>query len=136
MVHYWHFPSSTSDRARPMECDCHDQPRIRRIDGTLLSQLPGFQFVEAGSWRALLQCPVCGQLWAADEWEKYQIQLAVKVADRANWIISDETQRKEYLARSRGENAGAKCMWNGCEKNQLKGSAYCVDHLYATGARA
>jgi hypothetical protein len=118
-----------------MKCDCDDQPAIRRIDGTLPSLFPGFKHVDAGSWRALLRCPTCGQLWAADEWEKYQIQLAVKVAAPESWSASDETQRKEYLAQSRGENAAAKCMWNGCDKNQLNGSAYCVDHLYATGAR-
>ncbi|WP_154678044.1 hypothetical protein [Paraburkholderia nodosa] len=58
---------------------------------------------------------------------QYQIQLAVKVADAEGWNASDETLRKAYLAQSRGENAAAKRMWNGCEKNQLNGSAYCVD---------
>jgi hypothetical protein len=114
----------------------HDQPAIRRIDGTLPSLFPGFQHVDAGFWRALLRCPVCGQLWVADEWEKYQIQLAVKIADAESWSVLDEAQCKEYLAQSRGENAAARCMWNGCDKSQLNGSAYCVDHLYATGARA
>lgn len=52
------------------------------------------------------------------------------------WNDSDEALRKEYLAQSRGENTVAKCMWSGCKKNQLNGSAYCVDHLYANGGTA
>jgi hypothetical protein len=118
-----------------MKCGCDDQPAIRRIDGTLAALFPGFQRVDAADWRALLRCRTCGQLWAVDEWDKYQIQLAVKVNATKGWNASDEALRKEYLAQLRGENAAAKCMWNGCEKNQLNGSAYCVDHLYATGAR-
>lgn len=124
-----------SDYGKHRNCDCRDHPAIRRIDGTLPALFPGFRCVDAAHWRALLQCPTCGQLWAVDEWDKYQIQLAVKVANAEGWSASDEALRKEYLAQSRGENTAEKCMWNGCEKNQLNGSAYCVDHLYATGAR-
>jgi hypothetical protein len=119
-----------------VKCDCHDHPAIRRIDGSLPALFPSFRHVDAERWRALLQCPKCGQLWAVDEWDKYQIQFAVKVADAEGWSASDEALRKAYLAQSRGENKAAKCMWSGCKKNQLNGSAYCVDHLYATGARA
>ncbi|MGF6569119.1 hypothetical protein ABH945_001195 [Paraburkholderia sp. GAS333] len=124
-----------SDCDKPMKCDCHDQPAIRRIDGVVPKLFPGFRLVDTAHWRALVRCPMCGQLWAVDEWDKYQIQFAVKVEDAKGWNASDEALRKEYLVQSRGENATAKCMWNGCEKNQLNGSAYCVDHLYATGAR-
>jgi hypothetical protein len=125
-----------SDDSKQMKCDCRDHPAIRRIDGTLRALFPGFGHVDAAHWLALLRCPTCGQLWAVDEWDKYQIQLAVKVADAEGWSASDEALRKEYLAQSRGENTTAKCMWSSCKKNQLNGSAYCVDHLYATGARA
>ena len=124
-----------NDPEKQMKCDCRDQPATRRIDGTLRALFPRFRCVDATHWRALLRCPSCGQLWAVDEWDKYQIQLAVKVAGEEGWNASDEAQRKEYLAQSRGENTTARCMWIGCDKNQLNGSAYCVDHLYATGAR-
>lgn len=124
-----------TDYGKNMNCDCHDQPAIHRVGGNLRTLFPSFKHVDAALWRALLCCPTCGQLWAVDEWDKYQIQLAVKVADAEGWNASDKALRKAYLAQSRGGNAAAKCMWNGCEKNQLIGSAYCVDHLYATGAR-
>jgi hypothetical protein len=125
-----------SNYSKHMKCDCRDHPAIRRIDGTLPALFPGFRHVDAAHWRALLRCPTCGQLWAVNEWDKYQIQFAVKIADAEGWTASDEALRKEYLAQSRGVNTAAKCMWSGCNKNQLNDSAYCVDHLYATGARA
>jgi hypothetical protein len=128
--------ATMSDDGKQTKCDCRDHPAIHRIDGTLRVLFPGFRQADVAHWRALLQCPTCGQLWAVDEWDKYQIQLAVKIADAEDWAASDEALRKEYLARSRGENTAAHCMWSGCKKNQLNDSSYCVDHLYATGARA
>lgn len=118
-----------------MKCDCLEQPTIRRVDGTVTRLFPGFQHVDAMDWRCLLRCPACGQLWAVDEWDKYQIQFAAKVEHAEDWDTSDEALRKAYLAQSRGENSVEKCMWHDCKKNQLNGSAYCVNHLYATGVR-
>lgn len=68
-----------------MKCDCDDQPAIRRIDGTFAALFPGFQRVDAAEWRALLRCRTCGQLWAVDEWDKYQSQFAVKVNTTEGW---------------------------------------------------
>ncbi|WP_139133229.1 metal-binding protein [Pandoraea sp. ISTKB] len=124
-----------TENNQKMKCDCDSHPAIRSVNGTLHTLFPGFRHEDAAHWRSLLRCPACGQLWAVDEWEKHQVQLAVKVADVQGWRASDEALRKERLTQSRGENAVVKCLWSGCEKYQLNGSAYCVDHLYATGAK-
>lgn len=85
-----------------MKCHCRDRPAIRRVDGTIQQMFREFDHVDAANWKALLRCRHCAQLWAVDEWEKYQIQLAVKILDEADWRTSDEAYRKAYLTQSRG----------------------------------
>jgi hypothetical protein len=58
--------------------------------------------MDTANWKALLRCQHCAQLWAVDEWDKYQIQLAVKITDKVDWQTSDEAYRKAHLTQSRG----------------------------------
>jgi hypothetical protein len=125
-----------TDSDPPAHCDCGEQPSVRQVNGAVDNLFPGFDHVDAGGWKALLKCPSCGQLWTVDEWDRYHLQLVVKIADAAHWQASDEAQRKAHLAESRGGTGEMNCMWNDCERRQLKGSAFCVDHLFATGARS
>ncbi len=117
-----------------MPCNCKDLARIIRVNGTLQQLYPDFKHVATGAWKALVQCPDCGQLWSVDEWDKYQTQLAIKLEAVETWSQSDETHRKAFLMQSRGLST-QRCMWNGCGEAQLNNSAYCVDHLYAVGVR-
>jgi hypothetical protein len=87
------------------------------------------------SWKKLCVCPKCGTLWAVDEWDKYHIQVVSRVSDIGNWDVASEEDRKKLLLDSRGGLTDEICIWAECGKNRVRGVAYCIDHLYSTGAR-
>lgn len=116
-------------------CSCGESSAEIRVDGTVKQLYPNFEMIKASDWRALLKCPVCGQLWSVDEWDKYQVQLAVKLPDANTWKLDDTDRRKAFLLRSRGGYDAGTCFRAGCEAKSIKGSAYCVDHSYAVGMR-
>lgn len=118
-----------------MRCDCGKKPAVHRVNGTIRQLYPEFEHLSAGNWKSLLRCPSCSQLWAVDEWDKYQTQLAVKVENPDRWQDDDEAHRKTFLIQSKGGLASEPCMWAGCAKLRVKDTAYCVDHLYAVGVR-
>jgi hypothetical protein len=118
-----------------MSCPCSKLPSLVKVDADqkLMMRLAE---LATGNWVRLCRCRRCGQLWRVDEWDKYQIQFAVKIADSSGWQEFDsEPLRKQFLVESRGGVTEESCNWAGCEKHRLKGVAYCVDHLYATGTR-
>ncbi|MDX2425669.1 MAG: hypothetical protein QNK15_05380 [Cycloclasticus sp.] len=84
-----------------------------------------------------MRCPECGQYYKVDEWDKYQTCYAVKIPSQDNWESFDsESLIKDQMTVNRGGLTNDSCMWSGCNLKQVKGSAYCVNHLYSTGARA
>ena len=89
----------------------------------------------AGNWVKLFRCTECGQYWSVDEWDKYQEQVAGKVADSSDWEAPGDEARKQLLVRSRGGLSALPCAWAGCKKSAVKGVALCADHLFETGAR-
>lgn len=84
----------------------------------------------------LMRCPKCNQLWQVSEWEKYQILYATKVTDEANWDTESEQLIKCKMIQNRGGIDVSKCLWEACTSNAVKGSYYCIDHLYNTGTRS
>ena len=118
-----------------MSCRCADLPEIVRLDEhpTIES---GSEQLEMANWTRLMCCRVCGQLWAVDEWEKYQRQLAVKIPQREGWGSFDTMPlRREFLVQSRGGLTDEPCIWAGCGQPRVRGVVYCADHLWKTGAR-
>ena len=119
-----------------MPCKC-----AKLADSFFLEDAPSrfvdnLRQIDMGDWKRLFECPNCGALWAVDEWDKYSDQVVSRVADRANWSQEESDEmRKELLRRSRGGEEEAECIWADCHKPRIKGVVYCVDHLYATGAR-
>ena len=104
--------------------------------GKMANVVAQFHFVANGVWRDLRRCAECGQLWSVDVPDKYQAQIAVRVPREELWERFDtEPARKQFLLESRGGPTAAICLWKGCAKMQVRGTVYCVDHLYATGAR-
>lgn len=85
----------------------------------------------------LCACKKCDQLWAVKEWDKYQTQLATKISEskRASWQEHNVEAEKKFLVKRRGGLTNEPCIWARCEKPQVLGVVYCVDHLYETGAR-
>ena len=93
--------------------------------------------LDVGDWVLLMQCPDCKQLYKVDEWDKYQTCYAVKIPVSENWVSFDSVSIiKEQMVKNRGGLTNDPCMWSGCEIKQVKGSAFCVNHLYSGGTRA
>ena len=118
-----------------MSCLCEKLPRMLKVE-----DYPDFERrlkqLDMANWTRLFRCNICEQLWAIDEWEKYQWQFAFKVESSEGWQKVDFTDlRKQHLIQSRGGLTNEKCIWAGCEGHRVKGVAYCADHLYKTGAR-
>jgi hypothetical protein len=116
-------------------CHCASLPDIYYVEEWPAAATDKRTQIQAEGWEALVICDICGTLWAVDVWDKYQNQVAVRVKDRENWKGASESQRKELLLLARGGIGDAKCMWANCGQPQVKNVAYCIDHLWATGAR-
>jgi hypothetical protein len=117
-----------------MPCTCAQQASTIRINGTISNLFPAFEIIETADWELLLRCPSCGQYWKVDQWDKYTTQMAIKLDGPQDWTAPDIEKRKAYLAASRGLDHD-ECSWINCQNLRLRGSAYCVDHLYAVGVR-
>lgn len=118
-----------------MSCDCLKQPSTIKIDRTIHQPSPDFEIVERVNWEALIRCRDCGQYWKVDDWDKYQIQLAMKVDGPQHWNAPDVERRKAFLIESRGGFELEQCGWLNCVNPRLKDGPYCADHLYAAGSR-
>lgn len=93
--------------------------------------------IDVGNWVRLMEYRICDQLWAVAEWDKYQTQLATKIppANRHTWQEFNITSEKEFLLQNRGGVTSEPCAWAHCDKPRVVGVAFCIDHLYQTGAR-
>jgi hypothetical protein len=119
-----------------MQCTCQERPQVLHIkDDQPEVPWPNLRRLATTNWKTLFVCTQCEMLWATDIADKYQVRLAMKVATIDGWDTESTDLRKEFLLQSHGGLGTAPCGWIGCENIQVKGSAYCVDHLFATGAR-
>jgi len=94
----------------------------------------GLRQLRVGSWTGLSECPTCRQHWALSGWEQRTAQLATKVAAGAadDWTAINANSAKEFMLEHRGGNSGEICAWAHCGKPCVKGSTWCIDHLYET----
>lgn len=118
-------------------CFCGDIDNSIEVENLPEGFIASLELVQSIDWANIMKCPSCQQYWFLDEWDKYQIQLAIKVATKvAKWDSLDlEEERKKFLLVSRGGLSGDKCVWAGCSGKCVRDTVYCIDHLYATGAR-
>jgi hypothetical protein len=118
-----------------MSCSCSKLSPLIKVDAhpEFIGHL---EKLETGNWVRLCRCRECGQHWRVNEWDKYQVQFAVKITDVPQWKEFDSTPlQKRYLLEKRGGVTDEIYNWAGCGQHRVKGVAYCVDHLYETGAR-
>ncbi len=123
-----------------MTCECAKLPEYDYYNpGKSLSRKirPVSKIVAKANWHELLQCSVCGCYWRIDAADKYQDRFAWKVgAFRDDWAdVEFPDKEKALLFQRRGGETDEECMWLGCHRKKVKGVAFCIDHLYATGAR-
>ena len=118
-------------------CNCQQQSDLVEISNYHSEFKARLSKLEVGNWVLLMSCTDCKQLWKVDEWDKYQNCYAVKIPSRKNWEAFDsESLIKELMIKNRGGLTDSECLSSGCSVNQVKGSAYCVNHLYSGGIRA
>ena len=118
-------------------CNCSEQPTLIDISNSHSDFKSKLNKLEVGNWVLVMQCPDCCQHYKVDEWDKYQTCYAVKIPSQDNWESFDrESLIKDQMVVNRGGLTNEPCMWTGCNLKQVKGSAYCANHLYSTGARA
>ncbi|AHK16283.1 hypothetical protein [Thalassolituus oleivorans] len=121
---------------REAMCNCNEQPTLIDISENYSDFKSKLQQLVVGDWVLLMQCPDCKQLYRVDECDKYQTCYAVKIPSRENWEAFDsESLIREQIVQNRGGLTNELCMWSGCDIKQVKGSAYCANHLYSGGAR-
>jgi hypothetical protein len=119
-----------------MTCECANFDEVFFLESAPEGFETKLRQLDMADWKRLYECPVCGALWAVDEWDKYCDQVVSRVTTRENWSKDEsEQKRKELLRKSRGGEEVGECIWAGCHKPRIKGVVYCLDHLYATGAR-
>jgi hypothetical protein len=123
-----------------MHCSCEELPVYTYYDAErgLSEKLRPFLVpVAEANWRELFRCEICGTHWRIDIEDRLQQQFVWKVgAFREDWAtVEFPEEQKALLLQSRGGLTEEKCAWLGCEKKKVKGVAFCIDHLYATGTR-
>ena len=118
-------------------CSCEEQPTLVDISNAHSDFTGKLKEIAVGNWVMLMQCPDCNQLWKVDAWDKLQSLYAVKIANDSEWENFDsEALIKERIIENRGGLTPLECMRSGCNQKQVKGSAFCINHLYETGTRA
>lgn len=116
-------------------CVCGEMPDVFYYEDVTAGFEKHLREVSIGDWVLLQQCQVCGTLWAIDGWDKYQHQVAARVAAKDDWQSASEEQRKDLLLKSRGGEEHEHCIWAGCNKWRIKGVVFCINHLWEMGAR-
>lgn len=115
-------------------CSCQDYSVLIDITQQHAAFKAKLTLLDIGDWVLLMQCPDCQQLYKVDEWDKYQTCYAVKLPLADNWTAFDsESLIKAQIVKQRGGLSEQLCIYAGCHTQQINGSAYCVDHLYASG---
>ena len=89
-----------------------------------------FDLIEKKSWYRLYQNKEDKSFWRLDEWDKYQVQLFVKLESIENWSeYNDQNLRINLLKENRGLSQ-EKCKWKDCNKKALNNLVFCELHAY------
>ncbi|NOQ51446.1 MAG: hypothetical protein GQ578_04430 [Desulfuromonadaceae bacterium] len=113
-------------------CKCKNLPKFFKSDSSD-SYFKKFKRIDwkDDAWVKLIKCPVCGQHWQLDEWDKYQTGLAIKIKEPESWrSYNDKDVRIDFLIQNRGGLSDGICAWQGCNNQALKGLAYCPTCAY------
>ena len=105
---------------------------IFHVDEVIMKRIKSdFELIEKKNWYILYQNKADKSYWRLDEWDKYQIQVFVKLKSVKNWAeYNDEHLRINLLREQRGLSS-EKCKWKDCSKKALNNLAFCEVHAYA-----
>lgn len=81
-------------------------------------------------WSHILKCPSCNQHWLADEFDKIQSLLAVKIdnPEKVDQKEILEEHLKELLSKY-GGNSKRICQFHGCNNFTVNKKAFCAECL-------
>ena len=119
------------------DCRCDRLPGAFFLDEAPPGWLESLREEATAGWKTLRRCPTCSRAFAVDAWDQGHDQVVVHVADSASWQAEADSveRRKALLLRSRGGLATGACAWADCPSSPVRGVAYCLDHLWESGAR-
>jgi len=118
-------------------CNCKENPELIDISNNYTSFNQSLDQLDVGEWALLMQCKLCKQLYKVDVWDKLQTIYAVKIPLKENWKVFEADHLiKERIIKNRGGLTQGDCAWINCNEKQVKGSAFCVNHIYSSGTRA
>lgn len=118
------------------DCQCHGH-------GQLVNIIEWYEvFCDALSLQAssesmqLRQCSHCMQFWRVDAPGVFSVSYAVRLEADENWQAFDAAGLiKQRMLEVRGGHGDQPCRRGNCRSPVINGSAYCLDHLYRSGAR-
>lgn len=94
------------------------------------------QVVEKTPRLELHQCATCMQFWRIDVEGLRNVAYAIQLETDAHWQQYDDSGLvKAHMLKNRGGFADRVCRLDACQDHAINGSAYCLDHLYQSGAR-
>lgn len=119
-----------------MNCQCHSQGELVNLTEWYDEFCADKRELEQGDEATLLECPSCRQLWRADIPGKRSVCYAVQIDDRNSWQTFDAAPLVKRLMLHNRKGFGEEtCKQAGCKDKVINGSRYCLEHLYASGAR-
>lgn len=118
-----------------MSCSCTSQASSFYLDEAPMGFKDQLELIRIGDWIRLERCSNCGTLWSVDVWDKLQSQVVIKLESEDDFEQDSTDIRKNLLLKSRGGTSDDECIWAGCKNKAIKEVAYCLEHLWKTGAR-
>jgi hypothetical protein len=105
--------------------------KIYYVDEEILKRIESeFELIEKKDWYKLYENKNDKSFWRLDEWDKYQVQIFVKIDSLENWAeFDDKDLRIELLKEFRGLS-NEKCKWKDCSRNALNNLVFCEQHAY------
>ncbi len=119
------------------DCRCQTMPKALLVADQPANWVDTLEHVESDNWNILRSCKGCRQLWSVELFDRLQPQVAIRVTERGRWLEEGECvdTRKQLLLQSRGGTQVEPCAWLACSDEPVVGVAYCLNHLWQTGAR-
>lgn len=119
-----------------MKCTCKDIKIISYLEDVSDTFLNNLELIDSNNLYDLYKCKRCKQHWRINNLDKFIHQFVVKLQDKDNWENEDYSDiEKEFILEYRGGLSDDECMKYGCDKNCVRGTAYCIDHLYELGVK-
>jgi hypothetical protein len=118
-------------------CQCSGLAAAFYLDQAPLGWSEGLTDVAKGNWKTLRHCRACQATFSIDDWDKFHEQVVVRIPEPSNWEEHADSAvvRKRLLLQSRGGLIVGDCICLGCSEPRVRDIAYCLEHLWETGAR-